>query len=65
MECKYSVEVLHVKSLSLLVKDNVLYFLHFIFMYYGLWVRDAIERGIKGVHSEFHYELLDIKKGRG
>ena len=32
VECKYSVEVLHVKSLSPLVKDDILYFLHLILM---------------------------------
>ena len=31
-ECRYLVKVLYVKSLSPYVKDDVLYFLHFILM---------------------------------
>ena len=54
MECKYSIKVLHIKSLSLCVKDDVFYFLHLIFMYCGLWVCDAVERGVEGVHYQFH-----------
>ena len=28
-----------------------------------VWVCDVVERGIEGVHSEFHYEWLGFKKG--
>ena len=48
--------ILHIKSLSPLVKDDVFIFLHFTLMYCGLWVCDAVERGMKVVHSEFYYE---------
>ena len=48
MDCRYAVEVLHIKSLSPYVKDDVLYFLHLILMYCGIWVCDAVERGMEG-----------------
>ena len=51
MECRYSVEVLQVKSLSLLVKNDGSYILHLLLMYCGLWVCDVADRGIEGVHS--------------
>ena len=47
-------EVLHVKSLSPLVKDDALYILHLLLINCGEWVCNAIERGMKGVHFEFH-----------
>ena len=53
MECKYSVEVLHVKSLPPMVKDDVLYLLQLLLMFCGLSVCDAVERGMDEVHSEF------------
>ena len=28
-----------------------------------VWVYDVVERGIEGVHYEFHYEWLGFKKG--
>ena len=54
--CRYSIEVLHVKSLSPLVKDDGTYILHLILMFGGLWVCDDVERGMKGIHSEFYCE---------
>ena len=36
VECRYSVEVLHVKSLLPYVEDDVLYFPHLILMECGL-----------------------------
>ena len=48
------VEVLHVKNLSLLVKDDVLYILQHLLLYYGEWVCDVIEKGMDGIHSKFH-----------
>ena len=56
VECRYSLEVVHVKILSPWMKDVVLYFLHLILMYYRLWMCDVVERGMKGVYFEFHYE---------
>ena len=47
-------ELLHIKSLSPLVKDDVLYILHLLLMYCGEWECDAIERGMEGVHSKFN-----------
>ena len=47
------------------MKDDFLYFLHHILLYCGLWVCDAIERGMEGVHSKLHYEGFGFKKGRG
>ena len=35
------------------MKDDVLYFLHLILMYCGLWVCDAFARGMDRVQSEF------------
>ena len=50
-------EVLHIKSLSPLVKDDGSYILYFSFCFDVLWdwVCDVVERGIEGVHSEFNY----------
>ena len=48
------IEVLQVKSLSPLVKDDFLYFIHLILMYYGIWLCNAVDKGMEGVHSEFH-----------
>ena len=53
-KCRYSIEVLHVKSFSPSVEDDGSQILHFILIYYGLWVYDAIEREMEGVHYEFH-----------
>ena len=55
-ECKVKIlsEVLDIKSLSPLVKDDSLYILHLLLINCGEWVCNAIGRGIKGVHSEFH-----------
>ena len=55
-ECKYSIEVLHIKILSPLVKHDSIYILHLILVHCGLWVFDVVERGIERVHSEFHHE---------
>ena len=55
MECRYLVEVLHVKSLSPLVKDDVFIILHLIDVLWE-WVCDVVDKGIEGVHYEFHYE---------
>ena len=64
MECRYSVEVLHVKRLSPLVKDDIFIILHLINVKRE-WVCDTVERGMEEVHSKFQYELLGFKKGRG
>ena len=56
MDYRYSIEVLHVKSLSPLVNDDDIYILHLVLMCYGLWVCGAIERGMKGLHYEFQGE---------
>ena len=48
-------KVLHVKSLSPLVKDDSYDILHSILMYYGN--RGAMQlKEMKEVHSKFHYE---------
>ena len=54
-KCRHSIEVFNVKSLSPLVKDDVFIILHFIDVMWE-WVCDVVERGMEGVHSEFHYE---------
>ena len=56
MGCIYLVEILQVKIPSPLVKDDGSCTLHFILIYYGILLCEAIKRGIEGVHFEFHYE---------
>ena len=46
VECKYSIEVSHIKILSPLVKYDSIYILLLILMYRGLWVCDVVEKGI-------------------
>ena len=53
-ECKYSVEILHVKSLSHLVKDDVLFYSSSYNDVMWEWVCDVVERGMVGVYSELH-----------
>ena len=54
MECRSSIKVLHIKSLLPCVKSDVLYFLNRILMNFGIWMCNVVERGMKGVHSEFY-----------
>ena len=57
------IEVLHFKSISPLLKDDVFIFLYLILMYSGLWMCDVVKRDIDIVHSKLYYELLCFKKG--
>ena len=46
-ECRYAVNVLHIKSLSPYVKDNVFNFLHLIYVIW-VWMCNVVKREMVG-----------------